>query len=70
MSECTGATTFSTDRAHVWGSCGWKLASTELKISSHENNEEVPRAPPFDGNAIPDEVQGEVCFRGRHIMMG
>eukprot|EP00750_Incisomonas_marina_P018196 INCI2750.1.p1 GENE.INCI2750.1~~INCI2750.1.p1 ORF type:complete len:760 (-),score=138.75 INCI2750.1:423-2702(-) len=70
MSECTGATTFSTDRAHVWGSCGWKLASTELKIFSQDSNTEVPRAAPLDGSTIPEEQQGEVCYRGRHIMMG
>ena len=70
MSECTGATTFSTDDAHVWGSCGWQLASTELKIFAQDSNKEVPRAPAFDGSNIPDEVQGEVCYRGRHIMMG
>jgi long-chain-fatty-acid--CoA ligase ACSBG len=32
MSECTGATSASTDAAHVWGSCGWATAGVELKI--------------------------------------
>jgi len=70
MSECTGATTFSTDIAHLWGSCGWKLSSTELKVFAQDSNDEVPRAAKFDGSTIPDESQGEICYRGRHIMMG
>lgn len=70
MSECTGATTFSTDEAHLWGSCGWQLAGTEVRIFKHDTNNEVPRAPAFDGSNIEEKYQGEVCYRGRHIMMG
>ena len=70
MSECTGATTWSTDRAHVWGSCGWKLGSTELAIFAENSNDELLRSPNFDGSRIPEDAQGEVCYRGRHIMMG
>ena len=32
MSECCGATTFSTDDTHVWGSCGFPMVGTEVKI--------------------------------------
>jgi len=63
MSECTGATTWSTDDAHVWGSCGWAMPSAEVSI----------RKPISDG-ASSEECKvgedGEVCYRGRHIMMG
>lgn len=59
MSECTGATTWSTDLAHRWGSCGWAVPSTEVTVRSKSSNEEV-----LDGN------EGEICYRGRHIMMG
>ncbi len=59
MSECTGATTWSTDLAHRWGSCGWAVPSTEVSVRSKSSNEEV-----LDGN------EGEICYRGRHIMMG
>ena len=59
MSECTGATTWSTDNAHVWGSCGWSLPSTEVTVRSVDTNEECPPG-----------VDGEICYRGRHIMMG
>jgi len=59
MSECTGATTFSTDAHHAWGSCGWAMQGTELSIRDQETKE-----------AMPVGEDGEVCFRGRHIMLG
>eukprot|EP00937_MAST-01D_sp_MAST-1D-sp2_P005773 g5773.t1 len=71
MSECTGATTWSTDQAHVWGSCGWTMAGMEVKVFKTEGgggNVEVPAAASLDSPT--EEEQGEVCFRGRHIMMG
>ena len=70
MSECTGATTFSTDAAHVWGSCGWTAAGMEVKIfqDGGSTNVECPAAASLF--APTEAEQGEVCFRGRHIMMG
>eukprot|EP00937_MAST-01D_sp_MAST-1D-sp2_P000464 g464.t1 len=71
MSECTGATTWSCDDSHVWGSCGWTMAGMEVKIFKTEGgggNVEAPAAR--DLTTPTEEEQGEVCFRGRHIMMG
>jgi len=71
MSECTGATTWSTDDAHVWGSCGWAMGGCEVKIlkpSGGDGQGECPRA--VDMFNPTEEEQGEICFRGRHIMMG
>jgi len=73
MSECCGATTFSTDSTHVWGSCGFGMMGTEVKVFKCDpkdfNTKTVcPRAA--DVFAASDEEQGEICFRGRHIMMG
>lgn len=67
MSECTGATTWSTDECHVWGSCGYIIPGVEVKIFN-EKGEECPRSK--DIFAATDAEQGEICFRGRHIMMG
>jgi long-chain-fatty-acid--CoA ligase ACSBG len=73
MSECTGATTVSTDQAHVWGSCGWEGPGMEVRAfkvdpSDINKKEEVPRA---DDTTVTDEaVMGELCYRGRHVMMG
>lgn len=71
MSECTGATSISTDEAHVWGSCGYIMLGTEVKIfqvTETGRKTECPRALNlFDPT---EEEQGEICFRGRHIMSG
>mmetsp|Transcript_61434 Transcript_61434/g.146468 ORF Transcript_61434/g.146468 Transcript_61434/m.146468 type:complete len:752 (+) Transcript_61434:82-2337(+) len=73
MSENTGAVTMSTDFAHEWGSCGWNVPGCELKafkVNETDINikKECPLAPSITDT---DEVyQGELCFRGRNIMMG
>jgi len=73
MSESTAAATMSTDQAHQWGSCGWAMPGTEVKCfkvdpSDLNKKTEVPAAPNLD--ATEDEFMGEICFRGRCIMMG
>jgi len=73
MSECCGACTFSTDAAHEWGSCGWELPGVEVKAfivdpTDFNKKREVDRAP--DLSNIEETFQGELCFRGRNIMMG
>lgn len=73
MSESTAAVTISTDEAHEWGSVGWQLPGCEVKIfrvdpANINVKQECPRAPGLD--CIDEEYQGEICFRGRNIMMG
>merc|ERR1719203_1121060 len=73
MSESAGAVTLSTDQAHMWGSCGWQMPGTEVKCfkvdpSDINKKTECPHAPALD--AGEEEFQGEICFRGRSIMMG
>lgn len=70
MSECTGVTTASTDAAHVWGSCGWACAGCEVKIFKEGPGKNVEAPLAQDLSNPKEEEQGEVCFRGRHIMMG
>eukprot|EP01062_Namystynia_karyoxenos_P078783 TRINITY_DN8171_c0_g1_i1.p1 TRINITY_DN8171_c0_g1~~TRINITY_DN8171_c0_g1_i1.p1 ORF type:complete len:817 (+),score=277.22 TRINITY_DN8171_c0_g1_i1:117-2567(+) len=85
MSECCGATTANNNRAHVWGSCGWALPGAEVRVfkAGAEGNCAADRPkvePPLcrsfadlarePGATVGEEYQGEVCFRGRHIMMG
>lgn len=73
MSECNGACTFSTDQVHKWGSCGWELPGFEVKafiVDPLDLNKKVecPRSPGTDD--LDEKYQGELCFRGRSIMMG
>jgi long-chain-fatty-acid--CoA ligase ACSBG len=73
MSECCGACTFSTDEAHQWGSCGWEIPGVEVRaflVDPVDINKktEVPKAPSLQD--IDEKYQGELCFRGRNIMMG
>jgi long-chain-fatty-acid--CoA ligase ACSBG len=68
MSECCGATTWSVDQAHVWGSCGWAMPGTEVKVFKPGTKVQVPAAK--DIFKATDAEQGEICFRGRHIMTG
>merc|ERR1712066_924275 len=73
MSESTACATISTDEAHMWGSCGWQVPGTEVKIFKVDDNnlnkkQECPPAPTL--GSTEDEFQGEICFRGRCIMMG
>jgi long-chain-fatty-acid--CoA ligase ACSBG len=73
MSECTGATTFSLPQKHQWGSCGFEMSGTEVKVfqcseTDMNDKKECPRAPNLETRE--DQYQGEICFRGRHIMMG
>jgi len=73
MSECTGATTVSTDEAHSWGSCGWELPGSEVRVFTVDPDDinikkECEKCD--DIFACPESQQGEICYRGRHIMMG
>jgi len=56
MSECTGATTGSTTLCHQFGTVGVPLCAAEIRIDH------------VAGRDKPSE--GEICYRGRHIMMG
>jgi len=73
MSECTGACTVSLDEAHQWGSCGWELPGVEVRafiVNPLDFNKktECPKAPSL--TETDEKYQGELCFRGRNIMMG
>jgi len=73
MSESTGVVTISSDTAHQWGSVGWELAGCEVEIFKVDPDDvnkkaQCSLAPALDSSG--DEYQGEICFRGRGIMMG
>ena len=70
-SECTGACTWSTDATHLWGACGFALPGVEMKVLRPNDDgtfTEATRAE--DVFHATEEQQGELCYRGRNIMMG
>jgi len=73
MSESVLGATFSTPVAHQWGSCGYELSGWELKIFKVDPTDlnkkaECPPAPEL--SSTDEQFMGEICFRGRGIMMG
>ena len=54
MSECTGATTFSTDRSHKWGSCGFAMPGTEVIVMNTATRQSIgPGVTPNLDDASP-----------------
>lgn len=71
MSECSGACTWSTDKAHVWGSVGWAIPGVEVKVFQVDDSGENKECPIADDLFNCGEAeQGELCYRGRNTMMG
>ncbi|GBG24983.1 Long-chain-fatty-acid--CoA ligase ACSBG2, partial [Hondaea fermentalgiana] len=71
MSECTGATTWSFDDAHEWSTVGFELPGSEVRVFRVAEDGTKTECPRTDNILhASEEEQGEICFRGRHIMMG
>jgi len=70
MSECTGAVTCSVDSCHLWGSCGWALPGIEVKVFKPDSSGTVECPKAKDLIHPTEKEQGELCYRGRNIMMG
>lgn len=73
MSECTGATTWSRNECHLWGACGYTLSGVEVQVfqvDPEDINKKKPCPRAEDVFNASEEEQGELCYRGRHIMLG
>ncbi|GAB5371665.1 hypothetical protein AAMO2058_001599400 [Amorphochlora amoebiformis] len=73
MSESTGGSTVSINSTHVWGSCGYQIGGMEIKVFKRDDKDinkkiECPRSK--DIFKPTEDEQGEICFRGRSVMMG
>jgi len=73
MSECSGMCTLSLPSAHVWGSVGFEMPSVAVRAFAVDPDDlnkktEVPLAP--DLSTTDEKYMGELCFRGRNVMMG
>lgn len=72
MSESSGATTLCSPMRNVFGTVGHAWPSLEVKcfkMGPSGENIEVPPCKPGQKN-LKENEQGELCYRGRHIMMG
>jgi len=72
MSESVGLTTCCTPAKNLFGTVGHCMPGIEVKVfktGPKGENVEVPCCRP-DQPVVPEEMQGELCYRGRHIMMG
>ena len=57
----------------MWGSCGWAMDGTEVKVltvDSKNLNDKKERPFAKDLKQPTEAEQGELCFRGRNIMKG
>ena len=68
MSETSGLGTMSVDSRHLWGSCGFAAPGAQIKIFRTDGTGEVP--PCKEIMNPTEKEQGEICFRGRMVMMG
>ncbi|CAE7227917.1 ACSBG2 [Symbiodinium sp. CCMP2592] len=72
MSESSGLTTCCMPSWNAFGTVGQALPGIEVKCfktGPNGENIEVPRCQP-SAKVVPEDCQGEICFRGRHIMSG
>jgi len=73
MSETTALSTIGVDCMHTWGSCGFEAPSTEcnvFKIDPVDMNKKTECELAPDLFTTEEKYQGEICFHGRHVMMG
>lgn len=73
MSECTGAATVSHPGIHQWGSCGFELPGVEVKafkVDDADLNKKTECERSVSLDDLDEKYQGELCYRGRNIMMG
>ena len=66
-SECTGACTISNLSKHRWGSIGFEIPGCQVQILD-KNGQPVPAA--IDLFHPTDAEQGDICFKGRNLMIG
>ncbi|CAD7949066.1 unnamed protein product [Amoebophrya sp. A120] len=72
MSESTGPTTLNTLRTVKWGTIGYAPQGVEVGVFNTMDPKNPMQwvKPCADLSAPSEQEQGELCFRGRHIMMG
>ena len=77
MSECGGAACITNNRHRLWGSVGMAFSGVEVAVLRPETDPADPTKTKYvrakdavDVFHPTEEEQGELCYRGRNIMMG
>jgi long-chain-fatty-acid--CoA ligase ACSBG len=71
MSESSAGVTLCMRSANQFLTCGPALMGTELAcFRAGPNGEKVEAKRSTPGKPLTEDEQGEICFRGRHVMMG
>jgi long-chain-fatty-acid--CoA ligase ACSBG len=73
MSESTGLSTANSSDCYLWGTVGYPCEAVEVKvfkIDDEDFNVKKECPPAKDFSRPTEEEQGEICFRGRTVMMG
>jgi long-chain-fatty-acid--CoA ligase ACSBG len=71
MSESSAATTWATDEHHLWGTVGYEIPGSEVRCFNKDAGGAYVECPRAEDVMRPTAAeQGEICFRGRHVMMG
>jgi long-subunit acyl-CoA synthetase (AMP-forming) len=66
-SETTGVCTITTPDKHIWGSIGHPLAGCDVRILNSDG-QQIPQTKNLFKPL--ESEQGEICCRGRNIMLG
>merc|ERR1712194_896474 len=74
MSESSGPTTFNSNKCNLWGSIGFAPLGMEVAVFDTMDYAKTKKLVPVpaakDLFSPTEKEQGELCFRGRHIMRG
>eukprot|EP00657_Telonema_sp_P-1_P003131 TRINITY_DN1750_c0_g1_i3.p1 TRINITY_DN1750_c0_g1~~TRINITY_DN1750_c0_g1_i3.p1 ORF type:complete len:328 (-),score=137.82 TRINITY_DN1750_c0_g1_i3:443-1426(-) len=70
MSECSGPQTITAPGLFKVGSVGHSLPGCEIGILQPPSEAELKENPDARAKPVPAGVEGEICFRGRHVMLG
>eukprot|EP00924_Labyrinthula_sp_SR-Ha-C_P002633 augustus_masked-scaffold_13-processed-gene-2.8-mRNA-1 protein AED:0.24 eAED:0.24 QI:0/-1/0/1/-1/1/1/0/700 len=69
MSEGAGMVTYTSSSHKGFGSVGLPVPGTEVKVFQLGSQNERALYTGSSGN-VPEEFQGEICLRGRNMLMG
>jgi len=70
LSENCGSCTWSSVECHLFGTVGFPLPGCEVKVFKIDGDTKIECSRVNDIFKAPEEAQGEICIRGRNVMLG